>query len=715
MKLAKSNWSSYVNYTMDGLNQFTDGYALIIGVGADLPVTVVDAGAINDILIDPARAGYPPQNVKLLTEANATRANILTAFDELAKSVALNPRATVIIYYSGHGGFDKRDDEYYLVPFGFKPADRVNTGITAQEFTAKINAINSQKLVTFLDCCHAGGMVIKKDIQDTEFLKYIKDDNFTEKSPIDLVQQLGQGQGRVFIASSLANEYSIAAKPYSIFTECLIKALAGEGSLENNDGFASIFEVTSYLLTAVPQRSAEFPPNTETQHPILKYADLTQDFPLCYYAGGQKKKIGFPTAPTHVFSNSQHENTLTIYGVIYERFESGEIQPVRDAKVKVSKIMDGAAITNIDGNFMLTNVLKNTKGIDVFWNNQIYKLPIREDGEYELKKEFVKKFNLIETLIKDTFWQKAIILLFGLIAFFALIGFILLNPPSIQEPTIKFIVVLLTGLISAVVLFLLVPPSIKYQKVTIVTSTGFLLAIMLLFIDYIERTHPRKSGRIIGVGEIDKRETPLTGVNVTLIPRNEKKLTDVAGNFDFHFVKEDENKIEVSSNEFPRQEFKFIEDNQDYKIVITKKDSRIANEQSLNDVWTEIKDEKKIKICRKACEESYPDRNYNFQLFKLYQENIRHENGYPTFYVEWGLPSSSNSAEICNSEPSKDNKLEFIGASDYDENLFKKYRKWQLGTTNPYVVIDFVSCVAIKKGDQRITVENWEARTWSQK
>ena len=50
MKLAKSNWSSYVNYTMDGLNQFTDGYALIIGVGADLPVTVVDAGAINDIL-----------------------------------------------------------------------------------------------------------------------------------------------------------------------------------------------------------------------------------------------------------------------------------------------------------------------------------------------------------------------------------------------------------------------------------------------------------------------------------------------------------------------------------------------------------------------------------------------------------------------------------------------------------------------------------------
>ncbi|MFS0514491.1 hypothetical protein ACEYW6_07150 [Nostoc sp. UIC 10607] len=31
---------------------FTNGYALLIGVGADLPVTVKDATAIQDILID---------------------------------------------------------------------------------------------------------------------------------------------------------------------------------------------------------------------------------------------------------------------------------------------------------------------------------------------------------------------------------------------------------------------------------------------------------------------------------------------------------------------------------------------------------------------------------------------------------------------------------------------------------------------------------------
>jgi hypothetical protein len=32
---------------------FTNGYALLIGVGADLPITVKDATALRDVLINP--------------------------------------------------------------------------------------------------------------------------------------------------------------------------------------------------------------------------------------------------------------------------------------------------------------------------------------------------------------------------------------------------------------------------------------------------------------------------------------------------------------------------------------------------------------------------------------------------------------------------------------------------------------------------------------
>ncbi|MEH2120662.1 caspase family protein [Nostoc sp.] len=98
---------------------FTNGYALLIGVGADLPVTVLDATALKDILIDPSRAAYPPEQVTLLTETSATRQNILAAFDEIIAQVNQNPDATVIIYYSGHGGRIQRTNEYFLVPFGY--------------------------------------------------------------------------------------------------------------------------------------------------------------------------------------------------------------------------------------------------------------------------------------------------------------------------------------------------------------------------------------------------------------------------------------------------------------------------------------------------------------------------------------------------------------------------------------------------------------------
>lgn len=39
---------------------FANGYALLIGVGADIPVTVKDATALRDVLVDSTRAGYAP-------------------------------------------------------------------------------------------------------------------------------------------------------------------------------------------------------------------------------------------------------------------------------------------------------------------------------------------------------------------------------------------------------------------------------------------------------------------------------------------------------------------------------------------------------------------------------------------------------------------------------------------------------------------------------
>lgn len=252
---------------------FVNGYGLLIGVGADLPVAVKDATALRDVLVDPDRAAYPPAQVALLTETAATRQQILSAFDHLIAQVNQNPEATVMVYYSGHGGRIQSTNEYFLVSYGYDPAQRVATGIAGLEFTEKIEAIQARKLVVLLDCCHAGGVPALKEPGET-FIK--------SPLPPDLLNVLGTGSGRVVVASSREDEFSYTGNPYSAFTDCLLEALQGKAAV-NQDSYARILDVLIYLFDQVPQRA------NGPQHPYVnKVLDLGDNFPLCYYAGGSK-------------------------------------------------------------------------------------------------------------------------------------------------------------------------------------------------------------------------------------------------------------------------------------------------------------------------------------------------------------------------------------------------------------------------------------------
>jgi len=265
---------------------FTNGFALLIGVGADLPATVKDATALHDVLVHPAQAAYPTTQVELLTETSANRQKILAAFDRLIQHTKQNPDATVLVYFSGHGGTIKRSGkpaDYFLVPHGYDATCRGDTAISGKEFTEKIEAVQARKLVVFLDCCHAGGIPLLKDVPET-----------FEKSPLppDLITALERGSGRIVIASSDANEVSYTGTPYSVFTACLLEALAGKGA-RKQDGFARIFDVLSYLFDQVPSRTSD------RQHPFINKAlNLNDNFPLCYYAGGSKDVPGeLPVSP----------------------------------------------------------------------------------------------------------------------------------------------------------------------------------------------------------------------------------------------------------------------------------------------------------------------------------------------------------------------------------------------------------------------------------
>jgi hypothetical protein len=245
---------------------FTDGHALLIGVGGDLPVTGQDATALRDMFTDPARCAYPAEQVRLLTDGGARRVDILTALDALAETT--DSESTVLIYFSGHG---VEAPGYYLLPFGWDLADLTGTAINGVEFTAKLQAIPARKLLVLLDCCHAGGMA---DVKEAPLVK--------SPAPPGLFEALRAGAGRVVIASSRKDEISFTAQPYSLFTGALLEALAGYGAFEQ-DGYARVLDTALWVGRKVPDRSRD------RQHPIVKVSNLEDNFALAYYAGGAKE------------------------------------------------------------------------------------------------------------------------------------------------------------------------------------------------------------------------------------------------------------------------------------------------------------------------------------------------------------------------------------------------------------------------------------------
>jgi hypothetical protein len=250
---------------------FTKGYALIVGVGADLPGTIDDASGLAKILKDTGRCAYPPEQVHLLTGKPAHRAGVLMALDDLAKST--DDDSTVIFYFSGHGCQYKI--AYYLMTNGYNIKDIKATAISGAEFTDKIMAIPAQKKVILLDCCHAGGM---GDIKGIPFVK--------APLPPEAMNLFTKGVGYVLIASSREDEDSFSGKPYSVFTGVLIEALCGKG-VAKKDGYVRVTDLAGYTSEKVPQLTKN------QQHPILHF-EKADNFVIAYYAAGDSQPKAVP-------------------------------------------------------------------------------------------------------------------------------------------------------------------------------------------------------------------------------------------------------------------------------------------------------------------------------------------------------------------------------------------------------------------------------------
>jgi hypothetical protein len=229
--------------------------AVVIGINSydgywrPLKNAVNDAEGFANILRDE----YQFDEVHTLLDGQATRRNIIQKFEWLADKTTKDDN--VLIFYAGHGQFNKGLNKGYWVPVDAN-SNSVADYISNNDVKTFMGGIPSKHTLLITDACFAGDIFRGSK---TESIKF--DPNNMEK----YYKEVYRKQSRLALTSGGVEEVSDAGKDdHSIFTYYLIKALQ-----ENDKKYFDANQLFSEFRIAVT--------NNSEQTPILQVIRDTND------------------------------------------------------------------------------------------------------------------------------------------------------------------------------------------------------------------------------------------------------------------------------------------------------------------------------------------------------------------------------------------------------------------------------------------------------
>ncbi|MBT8288535.1 MAG: caspase family protein [Bacteroidia bacterium] len=267
-------------------NDFTNSYALLIGIGdKGIEYSTDDAQLLYDVLTDEKLAGYPIENVTMLVREQATKENILKAFEDLRKKV--DDESSIVLYYSGHGRrvADKTtnfgEDDYFLEPYGTHGAsDFRKECIMAKDLKALINQLHAERLVFFFDCCHAQGMTKGDDLLDatSRIDTQLADQKIQQADSVEMVKAIDDEQAFVIISACKDHEKSIrwSDEPNSLFTKHLAHVLKGDHDVLFEDPYIRIMDVLTHIIEEVSNEARTW---ERSDRPFVN-AQIDHNFPV---------------------------------------------------------------------------------------------------------------------------------------------------------------------------------------------------------------------------------------------------------------------------------------------------------------------------------------------------------------------------------------------------------------------------------------------------
>jgi tetratricopeptide (TPR) repeat protein len=207
-------------------------WALIVGISKfkdtslDLKYPSKDAQDFASFLVK--EQNFRPDHVKVLTDMDATRANILSYLGENWLPKLVNKDDLVVFFFSGHGSPADMDHVgvSYLCPSDIDIKNLYATGISMQDLAKQFKErLACDRVILIIDACHSAATAGKGMRRTTN---------------VD-AEALSSGTGHLVICSSDKNERSWESTKYpnSVFTKWLIEGLRHGGS---NTSLGDAFE-----------------------------------------------------------------------------------------------------------------------------------------------------------------------------------------------------------------------------------------------------------------------------------------------------------------------------------------------------------------------------------------------------------------------------------------------------------------------------------------
>ena len=117
----------------------------------NLKTAVKDVEEIGNVLI--ARYSFKPEHVRIIK--NGTRREMLRGFIDLAADAG--PNDSVLIYYAGHGEFDKNERGWWVPVDGMDSTDYISN----EDVLARLRTIKAKHKLLISDSCFSGNLLTR--------------------------------------------------------------------------------------------------------------------------------------------------------------------------------------------------------------------------------------------------------------------------------------------------------------------------------------------------------------------------------------------------------------------------------------------------------------------------------------------------------------------------------------------------------------------------